>query len=118
MMYFVVKFGGLVDGMLHDYWLYFLIHRIEKNLHLCHECSATIGIRFPSLLNDMLTVAGSRSAHPHIFRFITVTLIPDPTGDQTPLHPLSTGHRALWRQTDTQSHAAKEHSFCGVESGH
>lgn len=53
--------------------------------------------------SDMLTVAGSWSARSHGFRFFSITLISNPASDQTPLHPLPTGHRALWKSTISNS---------------
>lgn len=58
----------------------------------------------PQLLRDVVfTMAGSRSALSHIFRFVSITLISNPASDQTPLHSLSAGHRALWKSTDSGS---------------
>lgn len=48
-------------------------------------------------------MAGSWSAWSHILRFFPVTLISDAARDQTPLHPLSTGNRALWKSANTGS---------------
>lgn len=45
--------------------------------------------------SDILTVAGSRFARPHVFGLFSVTLISNPAGDQTPFYPLSTRHRTL-----------------------
>lgn len=45
-------------------------------------------------------MTGAELARPHSFRFFSVTLVPDATRDQPPLHPLSAGHRALKKSAD------------------
>lgn len=52
----------------------------------------------------MLTVAWSQSARPHSFRLLSATLISIPARDQTPFHPLATGHGALWTTSNSATY--------------
>lgn len=62
-------------------------------------------------------MAGSQPARSHSFRFFSVTLISNPASDQTPLHPLSTGHRALRRAEETVGHIQQKHTVRAKTSG-
>lgn len=52
----------------------------------------------------LLTMARSWPAWSHSLRLLSSTLISDAAGDQTSLHPLSTGHRALRRSRQPFTH--------------
>lgn len=60
--------------------------------------------------SDILTVAGSRFARPHVFGLFSVTLISNPAGDQTPFYPLSTRHRTLSKFEKKKSDNSKRNN--------